>query len=136
MEWNRNAKGNVIGNVERRWVGLGGWVGLGPGPGILTYMGPPWALDPHLSGPDDFEPFACLRNQRRSLSPDAMWGAMCMRVAVAQISHHERGESILVSTVKLTSVNSFTATPHGATGPGAQGAQGPPGLPGGAQGVI
>jgi hypothetical protein len=23
---------------------------LGPGPGILTYMGPPWARDPHLYG--------------------------------------------------------------------------------------
>ena len=22
-------------------MALGGWVGLGPGPGILTYMGPP-----------------------------------------------------------------------------------------------
>ena len=58
------------------WVGLGGWVGWGeggwgwevgwgwalgpgssliwvpPGPGILTYMGPPWARarDPHLYG--------------------------------------------------------------------------------------
>merc|ERR1712147_207400 len=37
------------------WVGGGGgwlkgWVGLKPGPWILTYMGPPWARDPHLYG--------------------------------------------------------------------------------------